>query len=528
MVFIPFCALSEAKGMGIKMKKSLLWAVLLVMSISLVAMFSSGGCRGVEEVVEEEEVAPAEEAPVEEAGEEEFEEEKPLEEPVVEEEIDYYVSMLGDDSNDGLSREKAKLTIENAIKTASAGDTIFVLPGMYSESIVIDKPISLIGENKESTIMVSRMLNAPEEIDVISILSDNVKVSGFTISYQGMREYMLGAGIGLHGVLNCTISNNIIMRNQYGIRLESSSNNSVISNEISLNRGGGIFLEPDSDKNTIANNTVRWNAGLGGIFLKTSSDYNLIENNEVTSNPGHGIKLLDSCNYNIVRNNSSSNNDVDGIYVGDSSDNLVTGNTCTLNGHGIILIHSSHDNQVINNSLISNMDTGIHISEGADNNIVENNTLERNKPFGINLMNCSNNTINGNTVNLSADSGIQLQYSNSNKIINNRISNNATVKGSGISLEGSSYNKISSNIISKNPFGITVGESSIENKINRNNIEGNTYWGIENHTSTEIDATNNWWGDPGGPLHKTLNPTSKGNEVSDNVLFKPWLDAPIE
>lgn len=423
----------------------------------------------------------------------------------------------------------AKLTIENAIKTASAGDTILVLPGIYSGSIIIDKPISLIGENKESTIMISRKLNTPEEMNIIYISSDNVKVSGFTISYGNPVEYMLGAGVELHGVSNCIISNNIIMRNNRGIHLESSSNNSVISNEISLNIGGGIYLESDCDKNTIANNTVRWNAGLGGIFLKTSCDDNLIENNEVMSNPGHGIKLMVSCNHNIVRNNSSLNNYVEGIYVGESSDNLITGNTCTSNGHGIILINSSNNNQVINNSLIANMGDGIHIEEDSNYNIVENNTIERNKPFGINLMNCSNNTINGNTVNLSTDSGIQLQFSSYNKIINNMVSNNATIKGSGISLEGSSYNEISSNIISKNPFGITVGdENSIENKMNMNNIEENTYWGIENHTSAEVDATNNWWGDSDGPRHKTLNPTGKGNEVSDNVLFKPWLDAPIE
>ena len=447
--------------------------------------------------------------------------------------INYYVSTAGDDANDGHSREEAKRTIENTIKTASAGDTIFVLSGWYCESIVIDKPISLIGENKETTIMTSREPNAPEEIDIIRILSDNVKVSGFTIQDLGMREYMLGAGVGLHGVSNCEISNNIIMRNNHGIRLESSSNNTISSNEISLNRGGGIFLRPDCDKNTIANNTVKWNGALGGIFLRTSCDYNLIENNEVMSNPGHGIKLLDSSNHNIVRNNSSSNNDVDGIYAGESSDNLITGNTCTSNGHGIILTHRSHNNRVINNSLISNMDDGIHIEEG-DNNIVENNTVERNKPYGIHLMHCSNNTIKGNTVNLTGCCGIRVYYSSSNKIINNRVLNTSVgcENRAGIAIETSSHNEISSNIISMNPLGITLVRDSIGNRINQNNIEGNKdmFGGkaIENQSLAEVDATNNWWGDPSGPWHPRLNPTGKGNEVSNNVLFKPWLDTPIK
>ncbi len=41
-----------------------------------------------------------------------------------------------------------------------------------------------------------------------------------------------------------------------------------------------------------------------------------------------------------------------------------------------------------------------------------------------------------------------------------------------------------------------------------------------------LDARYNWWGDPSGPYHPTLNPTGRGDHVSDNVLFEPWLTAP--
>ncbi len=41
-----------------------------------------------------------------------------------------------------------------------------------------------------------------------------------------------------------------------------------------------------------------------------------------------------------------------------------------------------------------------------------------------------------------------------------------------------------------------------------------------------LDARYNWWGDPSGPYHTTLNPTGRGDRVSDYVLFEPWLNAP--
>ena len=41
-----------------------------------------------------------------------------------------------------------------------------------------------------------------------------------------------------------------------------------------------------------------------------------------------------------------------------------------------------------------------------------------------------------------------------------------------------------------------------------------------------VDATNNWWGDATGPYHPTTNSSGTGNEVSDNVDYDPWLQAP--
>jgi hypothetical protein len=37
------------------------------------------------------------------------------------------------------------------------------------------------------------------------------------------------------------------------------------------------------------------------------------------------------------------------------------------------------------------------------------------------------------------------------------------------------------------------------------------------------DFTLNYWGDPSGPYHPTLNPNGLGDVVGDSVLFDPWL-----
>jgi hypothetical protein len=54
-------------------------------------------------------------------------------------------------------------------------------------------------------------------------------------------------------------------------------------------------------------------------------------------------------------------------------------------------------------------------------------------------------------------------------------------------------------------------------------VTGNAF-GVRNGTPSKgvVDARRVWWGDAGGPLHRTKNPNGTGSEVSDGVLFFPW------
>lgn len=62
-----------------------------------------------------------------------------------------------------------------------------------------------------------------------------------------------------------------------------------------------------------------------------------------------------------------------------------------------------------------------------------------------------------------------------------------------------------------------------------NEIYDNAVTGVKRtYGDTLVDARYNYWGDPTGPSHATLNPSGKGDAVGDYVLFDPWLTAPPE
>jgi len=140
-------------------------------------------------------------------------------------------------------------TIQAAINAANEGDTIFVYPGIYYENVVVTKAVSLIGENRESTIIDSEYIGT-----VILVSSANyVMISDFTIRNSGLEYY---AGIYLSNANHCNIAHNNILDNLVGILLYSSSSSKIVGNNLKTNSGNGISLASSSNNTIIHNNFI--------------------------------------------------------------------------------------------------------------------------------------------------------------------------------------------------------------------------------------------------------------------------------
>jgi nitrous oxidase accessory protein NosD len=71
-------------------------------------------------------------------------------------------------------------TIQAPINNASAGDTIYVRNGTYFEDVIVNKSVSLIGENRNTTI-----IDGNKTGNVLQVTADKVNVTGFTIQNAG-------------------------------------------------------------------------------------------------------------------------------------------------------------------------------------------------------------------------------------------------------------------------------------------------------------------------------------------------------
>jgi len=204
-------------------------------------------------------------------------------------------------------------SIQEAVDSALDGDTVYIKSGEYHENVGIHKPISLVGENVDTTIIDG---NPPEGFRIpITVGSDNVSVSGFKILYGSK-------GIGVGEVKFCSISGNRIAGNQHGIVLFNSSYCNVTKNYFEL-----IGLSSAIQLNYAYNNLVSGNYidnCTEGIQIWQSSYNNTIAENTITNCDDVAIRLQYTDNNTITRNDVSNSGTGTTIYV--ANHNTITEN----------------------------------------------------------------------------------------------------------------------------------------------------------------------------------------------------------
>ncbi len=217
--------------------------------------------------------------------------------------------------------------INTAITALPAtGGEIVILDGTYNitAKINVTKDNVSIRGNGNATIL-KRMFNSGSAEGVITLTSRSgckiadLQIEGNKTSYTNNYNY----GIYLNSSSNNTVTCNTCNNNNSGIHLYSSSNNTVTCNTCN-NNNRGIFLNSSSN-NTVTCNTCN-NNNTDGIGLYSSSNNTVACN--TCNNNNYGIYLNSSSNDNTVTGNTCNNNNNSGIHLYSSSNNTVTCNTC--------------------------------------------------------------------------------------------------------------------------------------------------------------------------------------------------------
>ena len=134
-------------------------------------------------------------------------------------------------------------SIQDAIDDATAGDTINVAAGTYTEAIVVDKPLTLQGENRATTIIDGVGTTGAPLVNVPN-LTGAVTISGFTIReaqpYGGYDQRVCIAACGGGSGSQLTVVDNILLggyitttsERDFGLIMQNTQTDLVFSNNI--------------------------------------------------------------------------------------------------------------------------------------------------------------------------------------------------------------------------------------------------------------------------------------------------------
>ncbi len=214
-------------------------------------------------------------------------------------------------------------SIQEAINDAWSGDIIYVYPGVYRETILVNKAITLRGTGE------GVVVNGEEEGSVIVITADSVTLEGLKVEGSGRNQTDFDNSSGIFIEANLTrIINITITNNQLGVYIKNGHGNIV-------------------DKCTVEENQA-------GLNLYRS-DNNRISNARIANNPLYGVSLQQS-HRNMISNCSILNHESLGIGIGASSCNTIRYNIFQNNQYGIRIFrtmeNTSKNNRIYENDFI--------------------------------------------------------------------------------------------------------------------------------------------------------------------------------
>jgi parallel beta-helix repeat protein len=278
--------------------------------------------------------------------------------------------------------------IQGLIDNASDGDTIVIPSGTYYEHIIINKSITLIGEDQNTTIIDGGGIGTVVEIPVSS-----VTMSGITVTNggEGMWDHGINIGEWNKSLSNIHLFDCIVSKNGGGIRFDGVSDSSVKDCVIHNNSMSCITIYLSSTNIDVNNCIMKDNAlnerFVGGLCIDGidyQCSYIKIANCTIQHNWAAGISISEANHIEISHNLIIEN--IMGVRVsgdaGPLSSIFVQNNTLTENGRKNrsfstgILLQSCHNCVTIrDNNIVSNRVDGIYLLRASGNTIAENNIM---------------------------------------------------------------------------------------------------------------------------------------------------------
>lgn len=339
-------------------------------------------------------------------------------------------------------------SVQAAVDAAQPGDVICLARGTWTDTVIIDKPLTLTGRGAGRTTIQAALItgsagqNAGRDADLLK-----VRLERLTISGRGG-----GSAIEISGQASVEVSDCTITGLLYGVWVSDSASLTLTGSTVSDSPQRGIVLT-DSARASIINSGIKANRGLG-LWLSGSAQATLLDS-EVSGNNGHGFWLWDEAQVMLTNSSVSENR-----------------------GHGIWLTGQS-EAELQGTDVFRNHERGV-MAEG-EAKVELNDSRVLSNWHGVELTGEARATLTACTLSQNAFDGIRVQHS--------------------------AHASVSASVISANRRGLWLGGSAAAD-IRNSLIEKNAGYGAFSWSRAEVTGEGNRFlangVDMGGNLSGTL------------------------
>ena len=189
-------------------------------------------------------------------------------------------------------------SIAAAISAASPGDRIIVRPGLYEESLVIDKALEIIGEGPSGDVV----LKGTADTSTIAFRANMGRIANITIRQPPGEKtrYAVSIEQGRLDLEQCDISSD----NAAAVAIRGGSDPRVRRNRIHDGKQGGVYVN-ENGQGLLEDNEIFGNA-LAGVEIKEGGNPTL-RRNRITENGHEAVWISDGGGGTFIDNDLRGN-----------------------------------------------------------------------------------------------------------------------------------------------------------------------------------------------------------------------------